>query len=36
MTENTRKKITKWFWIFVTLPVALVLFVIFLILVFTR
>ena len=31
MTENTRKKITKWFWIFVTLPVALVLFIIFLV-----
>ena len=31
MTENTRKKITKWFWIFVTLPVALLLFVILLV-----
>lgn len=31
MTEVTRKKITKWFWILVTLPVAAVLFFILLV-----
>ena len=31
MTESTRKKITKWFWILITFPVLLLVFMILLV-----
>ena len=31
MTKETRKKITKWFWILITIPVLFVLFMILLV-----
>ena len=31
MTEETRKKITKWFWILITLPVLFLLFIVLLV-----